>query len=367
MNRAAVLVLAAGLGVGGMGSLLLAQVPTAVTTPAGAPVLPQPTTTDEEVLGIVKVLVGSFQAEAAGSQPALHLHAAAVNIEGLDNAVYFEIARADSAHAPFRQGVWHVYRQALAGGGSALTLRVMDFRAVGQKFGGAVAFTWLVPDFFPVLKADQLSVNVDIPLTKTASGYEGTSAPSSTTGSGATLLTAQVKLERGKLTFIDRGVNAAGAEVFGPGISQPGATFTPYTHDIKVRRKKNGLVIIDVREGPKDSPMTEDGAKLALEFSGWVLSSGEQFDSTREREQPLQTTLPGQSIPGWNQGLPGIRKGGIRRLIIPASLGFGAEGNRGARIPANSTLMLELECVYHQPGPPLPPPMTPMVPEETDE
>ena len=75
------------------------------------------------------------------------------------------------------------------------------------------------------------------------------------------------------------------------------------------------------------------------------LLNGEVFDSSLDRGEPLSFTLgTGQVIKGWDQGLIGICEGEKRKLIIPAELAYGSKG-AGAKIPPNSPLIFEVECV----------------------
>jgi FKBP-type peptidyl-prolyl cis-trans isomerase FkpA len=92
-----------------------------------------------------------------------------------------------------------------------------------------------------------------------------------------------------------------------------------------------------------------NGATLTVHYTGWLFDEeaaaqkGPQFDSSAGRD-PLAFVLgSGQVIPGWDQGLPGMRVGGIRRLIIPPSLAYG--GIRNQTIPPNSTLVFEVELI----------------------
>src|SRR5271156_5415668 len=71
----------------------------------------QTMTSDADILRLVKMLTGSFQSEPKGETPALRYNAASVNVGGLDNAVVFEITRADNPAEPFRIGIMHAYRR----------------------------------------------------------------------------------------------------------------------------------------------------------------------------------------------------------------------------------------------------------------
>lgn len=96
----------------------------------------------------------------------------------------------------------------------------------------------------------------------------------------------------------------------------------------------------------------QNGDTLTVHYTGWLFDEsapaqkGPQFDSSAGRE-PLAFVLgAGQVIIGWDQGLPGMREGGLRRLIVPPSLGYG--GVRNQSIPPNSTMVFEIELLQVQ-------------------
>lgn len=96
----------------------------------------------------------------------------------------------------------------------------------------------------------------------------------------------------------------------------------------------------------------ENGAILSVNYTGWLFDQdapaqkGPQFDTSAGRG-PLTFVLgAGQVIAGWDQGLAGMKVGGLRRLIIPPSLAYG--GVRNQSIPPNSTLVFEVELVEVQ-------------------
>jgi FKBP-type peptidyl-prolyl cis-trans isomerase FkpA len=91
------------------------------------------------------------------------------------------------------------------------------------------------------------------------------------------------------------------------------------------------------------------GKVLSVNYTGWLYDTtktdqkGLQFDSSASGP-PLTFTLgAGQVIAGFDQGMPGMKVGGARRLVIPASLGYG--GSRNGSIPAFSTMVFEVELV----------------------
>lgn len=86
------------------------------------------------------------------------------------------------------------------------------------------------------------------------------------------------------------------------------------------------------------------GDTVSVHYVGY-LDDGTKFDSSRDRNEPLEVTIgTGGVIPGWDEGLQGIRVGGTRKLIIPPDLGYGDQAV-GDVIPANATLTFEIELL----------------------
>lgn len=89
------------------------------------------------------------------------------------------------------------------------------------------------------------------------------------------------------------------------------------------------------------------GDTVNVHYVGRLLN-GKQFDSSCDRGQPFTFPLGGgQVIQGWDRGIAGMKVGGRRRLIIPSSLGYGAQG-AGADIPPNAALVFDVELVSIQ-------------------
>jgi FKBP-type peptidyl-prolyl cis-trans isomerase len=88
----------------------------------------------------------------------------------------------------------------------------------------------------------------------------------------------------------------------------------------------------------------ESGDDIVVHYVG-RLADGTQFDSSRARRDPLDFALgAGDMIKGWDQGIPGMKVGGKRKLTIPPELAYGEHGLAGI-IPPQATLVFEVELL----------------------
>lgn len=118
-----------------------------------------------------------------------------------------------------------------------------------------------------------------------------------------------------------------------PGVAATAAEPAPVTGTLK---------ITDVKKGSGAEAV--DGKKVTVHYTG-TLENGTKFDSSRDRGSPFPFVLgSGMVIAGWEQGVKGMKVGGVRKLVIPPNLAY---GNRsvGGVIPPNSTLLFEIELL----------------------
>jgi FKBP-type peptidyl-prolyl cis-trans isomerase FkpA len=108
----------------------------------------------------------------------------------------------------------------------------------------------------------------------------------------------------------------------------------------------SGLQIVDNKVGTGASPKT--GQTCVMHYTGWLYENGakgKKFDSSVDRGEPFEFKIGvRQVIAGWDEGVASMKVGGKRTLIIPAALGYGAQGAGGV-IPPNATLIFDVELL----------------------
>lgn len=105
--------------------------------------------------------------------------------------------------------------------------------------------------------------------------------------------------------------------------------------------KVDQLQIIDTKVGDGDE--VKPGATVTAHYTGAIASSGIIFQSSHDFGNAIAFPLSGV-IKGWTDGVPGMKVGGIRRLVIPAEQAYGAQ-SPSADIPPNSDLVFDIELV----------------------
>lgn len=103
----------------------------------------------------------------------------------------------------------------------------------------------------------------------------------------------------------------------------------------------SGLQYIEAKPG--EGAAVRAGQTAVVHYTGWLVN-GTKFDSSVDRGTPFPFMVgAGRVIKGWDEGVAGMKPGAVRKLIIPASLGYGSSG--AGPIPPDSTLIFEVELL----------------------
>jgi FKBP-type peptidyl-prolyl cis-trans isomerase FkpA len=110
------------------------------------------------------------------------------------------------------------------------------------------------------------------------------------------------------------------------------------------------LVKKDIVEGTGKT--AETGKAVLVHYTGWLYDpaapgmKGAKFDSSEGRPTPFGFVIGARRvIKGWDEGVPGMKEGGKRTLIIPPALAYGEKGSGSGKIPPNATLLFEVELI----------------------
>jgi peptidylprolyl isomerase len=112
------------------------------------------------------------------------------------------------------------------------------------------------------------------------------------------------------------------------------------TEDPGLKEIESGLKYRDLKEGSGEP--VKEGATVTVHYTGWTVD-GNQFDSSKTKGKPMTSPLGGLVV-GWQKGIPGMKPGGVRKLVIPAALGYGDRGSPPDS-PGGATLIFEIELL----------------------
>jgi peptidylprolyl isomerase len=123
----------------------------------------------------------------------------------------------------------------------------------------------------------------------------------------------------------------------------PTAEATRPTVDVPDGPPPKELETTDLTEGEGTEAQTGD--TVTMQYVGVNYSDGQEFDTSWDDPQPLTFQLgAGSVIPGWEQGIPGMKVGGRRELVIPPDLAYGKQGSPPA-IGPNETLVFVVDLL----------------------
>lgn len=106
----------------------------------------------------------------------------------------------------------------------------------------------------------------------------------------------------------------------------------------------SGLIYEDLHVG--DGAVATVGQVAMVHYTGWLDNAAHtRFDSSKQHGKPFSFPIgEGKVIAGWDEGVQGMRVGGLRKLTVPPDLGYGTQGAVGV-IPPNATLIFEVELL----------------------
>ena len=143
------------------------------------------------------------------------------------------------------------------------------------------------------------------------------------------------------IALISMAGGCGGSEKSG-GSGSSGAPSSPAKVSGAPTTTASGLQYWDIVTGSGDTAVP--GKPVSVHYTGW-LTTGEKFDNSLDRGKPFVFTLgAGQVIPGWDEGVAGMKAGGKRQLRIPPALGYGDSG-AGGTIPPKATLIFDVELL----------------------
>lgn len=328
-------------------------------TAAPAPVV---TWSDAEIEALAKAMTGSWKgtapgAAAAGDATEVVVSIAPVALKEVPDALYMEVAFADSLNRPFRQVILQAHR--IKGD---LRLKTLEFR---RKRGTmeSVYGLWAAPDAFPNIGLADLVATLDTAVSKESAGWSGkTLHPYPTSRDGATEMTSAFSLSGDRFETNDQGFDAAGKLVWGSAKGES-AVFEKFEAPVKVRRFDGGVVSIEF-PAKLEGATVKDGEFVSVHYVGY-LEDGRMFDASYERGSPMRYPHGTPFISGWSLAMTDVQKGMLRRLVIPGPMAYGDAGNPRAKIPGNATLFFDIEVVNIEPPPAPPQPVAPPTqPEE---
>jgi FKBP-type peptidyl-prolyl cis-trans isomerase FkpA len=119
--------------------------------------------------------------------------------------------------------------------------------------------------------------------------------------------------------------------------------------DRKSQTGRTSLEIVEVAAG--GGTEARPGRRVGVHYTGWLYHPdkpahhGRQFDSSHDRGEPIEFTIgAGEMIPGWDEGVAGMKVGGKRTLVVPPNMAYGRSG-RAPAIPENATLVFDVELM----------------------
>lgn len=308
-----------------------------------------PIFTDPEFEKIAGLMAGSWGSVAPiattdGETSDVLMSAAPIRIEGMQNTLYAEFARADEPEMPYRVVVMELHRVR-----GEVRLRTYAFRGEDdQTFILGLAGSFAFPEPRSVeIKSEDLFATLDIPLRASGDGYSGrTPHPFPTTVGGAVEYKGAIEITPDRFFSAERGYAADGSIAWGAE-PEDALEFERIDSYVTVDARDTGLVIVTYSE-TEFVPATP-GDYLIVHYVGAV-ADGRLFQSSIEAGEPYRFEFPGRHIAGWNSATEGMGEGTVRRVFVPFELGYGARDFPNSPIDAFSALTFVIYGIAVEPA-----------------
>lgn len=227
-----------------------------------------------------------------------------------------------------------------------------DVRLRMYRFPGGTRLApglWAAPELIPEIEAGPMDIVADLVVTtdnpENPTWFEAvTLDPTPVHTRRAVEMTTKIRVDKDGLSIYEVGFDGAGEQVWT--YPEKGATtFARIDNPFTPERRENGLIVMDLTEPSNpDAKKGEKGDQYTVHYYGW-LTNGFLFDTSKQPgREPFSLTIPGGVIPGWNEGLVGMREGTVRRLYIPPHMAYGSRGAGGV-IPPDAWLVFDVELV----------------------
>lgn len=161
------------------------------------------------------------------------------------------------------------------------------------------------------------------------------------TTAAATALTLLALSGCGTLVAVSSEITPRPAACF---TARPDSASDSFSTPVTLQAGASGIQFADIRVGC--GKVASASSTANVQFTVW-LTDGTQVVTTRGQGAAANPLDLGnaQTLEFWRVGVPGMRVGGTRRLVVPPALAFGAAGNSSANVPPNATLVVDVELV----------------------
>lgn len=325
----------------------------AVLVGLALPASAQDLTREQErgITQLTQLLVGSWRStttvreRASEREIGIVLHATRVDVEGMANAIYVEIAREDALDEPYYQSVFQILPY-----GDALRLRTHEFR-LSAAARNSVAGAWAVPEFWRPFTIDDFIATIDVDMAPLGDGtWVGQSPhPYPTSIAGAVEMVSTLEIGPARLATADRGISADGEVIWG-NTPESKLVFEPYTPSVMVDRRNSGVLRL-IYLMPEGEP-ADEGWSTEFSFIAWTHRDSRLVFSSDLTKRTVRFIAPTtQVFRGWLELADGVTTGTLVKAFVPAAFAYGTRGRPEASVPEGADLVIWAKALDVYPDP----------------